>query len=41
MKKIYESPEVEIEKFTLTPSVFTDSTNPGWGEGGEDYGDIF
>lgn len=30
MKKYYESPEAEIEKFTIV-TVFTDSTNSGGG----------
>lgn len=33
MKRCYEPPVLEIEKFTEKPSVFTAST--GWGEGEE------
>ncbi len=28
MKKFYDSPEMEFEKFTITTSVFTLSANP-------------
>ncbi|MCM1285569.1 MAG: hypothetical protein NC213_02115 [Acetobacter sp.] len=35
MKKYYETPELEIEKFSVAPSVFTTSTSSGWGEGGD------
>lgn len=37
MKRSYESPELEIEKFSMAPSVLTESTEPGWGEGGDEY----
>ncbi|MDD6728993.1 MAG: hypothetical protein PUE08_07230 [Eubacteriales bacterium] len=40
MKKYYESPEIEIDKFSASASVFT--VSGGWGEGGDEYdGDDF
>lgn len=36
MKKVYESPEVEIEKYTIACAVTTSS----WGEGGDEYDDF-
>lgn len=37
MKKVYESPEVEIEKYTISCAV---TTSGGWGEGGDEYDDF-
>lgn len=39
MKKFYESPEAEIEKFTIS-NIFTTSDGGGIEEGGDDL-DIF
>lgn len=37
MKKVYESPEIEIEKYTIACAV----TTSGWGEGSDEYDDEF
>lgn len=38
MKKAYETPIYDIEKFTAKPSIFTisESTTDGWGGGGDE-----
>lgn len=41
MKKIYESPEIEIEKFTVFCDTVISGTGDGWGDGGEDFGNLF
>lgn len=44
MTKNYESPMMEIEKFTLSSSFITtsdDDVTPGWGGNGDEYDDIF
>ncbi len=41
MKRIYEEPFIEIEKFTVASTVITASTTEGgWGEGGDEYEDF-
>lgn len=40
MKKVYDAPLIEVEKFTVTSSVITASTGSGWGEGGDEYEDF-
>lgn len=39
MKRFYEAPEAEIEKFTLTTSVFT-ASDGGIEDGDNDYDDF-
>lgn len=41
MKKLYETPEMEIEKFTLPNAILTTSDSGGLGEVGEEVGDDF
>jgi hypothetical protein len=36
MNKKYESPEVEIENFSITSTVATTLSRIGWGDGGEE-----
>ncbi|GEM_PF-4983082 len=39
MKKLYDSPEMDIDKFSIRNCVITESPNEGWGGNGDDYGD--
>ena len=39
MKKVYESPRADVEKFTLVSVITTSTNDPGPGEGSGNDGD--